>query len=107
MYSCVLKTRKGVVMVSPFIFMQEKQVMEFLLREQRPFILLVDNGFRDYNKPSDALFDACAAGRLLILSPWPCIKQRRWILKQRRWMIKLRRCFNFSLGKRLVCLIAQ
>jgi len=56
MYSCVLKTRKGVVMVSPFIFMQGKQVMEFLLREQRPFILLVDNGFRDYYKPSDAFF---------------------------------------------------
>lgn len=32
---------------------------------------LTDNGFRDYYKPADILFDACAEGRLLILSPWP------------------------------------
>ena len=70
MNSCVLKARKGVVMVSPFISPQEKQVMQVLLDEQRPFILLADNGFREYYKPSDDLFDACAEGRLLILSPW-------------------------------------
>ena len=70
MNGCVLKARKGVVMVSPFISPQEKQVMRVLINEQHPFILLADNGFRDYYKPSDALFDACAAGRVLILSPW-------------------------------------
>ena len=71
MNSRVLMARKGVVMVSPFISPQEKQVMQVLITEQHPFILLADNGFRDYYKPSDALFDACAAGRVLILSPWP------------------------------------
>ena len=70
MNSRVLKARKGVIMVSPFISQQEKQVMQVLIDEQHPFILLADNGFRDYYKPSDALFDACAAGRVLILSPW-------------------------------------
>ena len=70
MNSRVQKARKGVVMVSPFISPQEKQVMQVLLDEQRPFILLADNGFREYYKPSDNLFDACAEGRLLILSPW-------------------------------------
>ena len=70
MNSRVLEARKGVVMVSPFISPQEKQVMQVLLDEQRPFILLADNGFREYYKPSDNLFDACAEGRLLILSPW-------------------------------------
>jgi REP element-mobilizing transposase RayT len=70
MNSRVLKARKGVVMVSPFISPQEKQVMQVLLDEQRSFILLADNGFREYYKPSDNLFDACAEGRLLILSPW-------------------------------------
>lgn len=68
--SCVLAARKGAVMVSPFISPHEKQVMQVLLDEQWPFICLTDNGFRDYYKPSDALFDACAAGRVLILSPW-------------------------------------
>jgi len=67
--SCVLKARQGEVMVSPFISPDEKQVMQVLVKEQRPFILLADNGFRDYYKPVDSLFDACAAGRLLILSP--------------------------------------
>jgi len=71
MNGCVLKARKGAVMVSPFISPQEKQVMQVLLREQLPFILLADNGFHDYYKPSDTLFDACASGRMLILSPWP------------------------------------
>ena len=42
-------------------------------------ILLADNGFRDYYKPSDALFDACAAGRVLILSPWPYDAGKRHI----------------------------
>lgn len=68
--SCVLTARNGTVMVSPFISTHEKQVMQVLLREQLPFICLTDNGFRDYYKPTDILFDACAAGRILILSPW-------------------------------------
>ena len=70
MNSRVLMARKGIVMVSPFISPQEKQVMQVLLKEQHPFIFLTDNGFRDYFKPTDALFEGCAAGRLLILSPW-------------------------------------
>ena len=68
--ACVLKARHGEVMVSPFISPDEKQVMQVLLEEKQPFILLADNGFRDYYKPADNLFDACAAGHLLILSPW-------------------------------------
>ena len=71
MKSRVLMARKGVVMASPFISPQEKRVMQVLLQEKHPFIILTDNGFRDYYKPADILFDACAAGRLLILSPWP------------------------------------
>ncbi|MCR5678761.1 MAG: hypothetical protein K6G08_00930 [Prevotella sp.] len=71
MNSRVLMARKGVVMVSPFISPNEKRVMQVLVQEQHPLVLLTDNGFRDYYKPADALFDACAAGRLLILSPWP------------------------------------
>ena len=71
MNGCVLAARHGSVMVSPFISPDEKRVMNVLLKEQRSFILLTDNGFRDYYKPTDALYDAVAAGRVLILSPWP------------------------------------
>jgi len=77
--SCVLAARKGAVMVSPFISPHEKQVMQVLLDEQWPFVCLADNGFRDYYKPSDALFDACAAGRVLILSPWQYDANKRHI----------------------------
>ena len=77
--ACVLAARKGAVMVSPFISTHEKQVMQVLLDEHWPFIFLTDNGFRDYYKPSDTLFDACAAGRVLILSPWQYDASKRHI----------------------------
>ena len=77
--SCVLAARRGTVMVSPFISPHEKEVMQVLLREKLPFICLTDNGFRDYYKPRDALFDACAAGRVLILSPWAYDADKRHI----------------------------
>ena len=70
MNNCVLAARQGTVMVSPFISEKEKEVMGVLLTEKHSIILLLDNGFRDYYKPSAGLFDAVAAGRVLILSPW-------------------------------------
>ena len=66
-------------MVSPFISEKEKEVMVVLLAEEHPIILLADNGFRDYYKPSDGLFDAVAAGRVLILSPWEYDASKRHI----------------------------
>ena len=57
-------------MVSPFISEHEKAVLDVLLKEQHGIIYIADNGFGRYFKPSDALFDAVAEGRLLILSPW-------------------------------------
>ena len=79
MNGCVLAARHGTVMVSPFISPKEKAVKDVLLAEQHPFILLADNGFRDYYKPSDNLFDAVAAGRVLILSPWEYDLSKRHI----------------------------
>lgn len=70
MNGCVLAARHGVVMVSPFISPKEKDVLNVLLAEQHPIIVLADNGFRDYYKPSSNLFDGVAAGRIIILSPW-------------------------------------
>lgn len=68
--SCVLAAREGTVMVSPFVSEHEKAVLDVLLKERHPIIYLADNGFGQYFKPSDALFDAVAEGRMLILSPW-------------------------------------
>lgn len=79
MNGCVIAARQGAVMVSPFISEKEKEVMTVLLAEEHPIIILADNGFRDYYKPSDCLFDAVAAGRVLILSPWEYDAEKRHI----------------------------
>lgn len=68
---CVLAARQGTVMVSPFISQHEQEVLHVLLKENCPIIYIADNGFGQYFKPSDLLFDAVAEGLLLILSPWP------------------------------------
>ncbi len=79
MNGCVLAARKGAVMVSPFISPKEKAVMTVLLAERHPFIMLADNGFREYYKPPGILFNAVAAGRVLVLSPWPYDAAKRHI----------------------------
>ena len=70
MNRCILEARKGVVMVSPFISKYEQMVIAELLKEGLPFIYIADNGFRDYYKPQDSLFDAVARKQVMILSPW-------------------------------------
>lgn len=70
MNSCVLAARHGTVMVSPFISPKEREVLKVLLQEGHDIIYLADNGFGEYYKPSDSLFDAVSKGKMLILSPW-------------------------------------
>ena len=77
MNGCIIAARKGAVMVSPFISEKEKEIQTVLLAEEHPIILLADNGFRDYYKPSAGLFDSVAAGNVLILSPWPYDPQKK------------------------------
>ena len=81
MNGCVLAARQGAVMVSPFISDKEKEVMAVLLAEKHPIIYIANNGFGDYYKPSDGLFDAVAAGRVLILSPWEYDVQKRHVTR--------------------------
>ena len=78
---CVLAARRGTVMVSPFISPKEKDIMSVLLRENLSFIYLADNGFGEYYKPQDSIFDACAAGRVLILSHWQHDPAKRHITR--------------------------
>ena len=82
MNGCVLAARQGAVMVSPFISDKEKEVMVVLLAEEHPIIYIADNGFRDYYKPSDGLFDSVAAGRVLILSPWEYDPSKRHVTRE-------------------------
>ena len=78
---CVKAARDGAVMVSPFISEHERAVLEYLLKEKRPIIYIADNGFGRYYKPSAALFDAVAEGRMLILSPWSYNPKKRAVTR--------------------------
>ena len=82
MNSCVLAARQGAVMVSPFISEYEKAVMEVLLKEGLPFIYIADNGFRDYYKPQDSLFDAVARKQVMILSPWDYDPKKKHVSRE-------------------------
>ena len=77
MNDCVKLARNGAVMVSPFISEKEREVLTVLLTEGHDIIYIADNGFREYYKPSDGLFDAVEAGHMLILSPWSYDPKKR------------------------------
>lgn len=79
--ACLDAASKGTVMVSPFISRDEQEVLHALIHDNRYIIYLADNGFGNYFKPSDLLFDAVAAGRLLILSPWTHDPDKRTITR--------------------------
>lgn len=79
--ACLDAASKGTVMVSPFISRDEQEVLHALIHDNRYIIYLSDNGFGNYFKPSDLLFDAVAAGRLLILSPWTHDPNKRTITR--------------------------
>ena len=67
----------GAVFVSPFISPGEKTVAEWVLEEKGRLIVLKDGGFPQLYKPSARYFDACAAGRCLVLSCYPWTGRRR------------------------------
>ena len=78
---CIEAAQKGVVMVSPFIHEKEREVLYSILAEGGSVIYLANNGFSEYFKPSDGLFDAVANKQILILSPWPYDPKKRHITR--------------------------
>jgi hypothetical protein len=82
MNECIIVARKGVVMVSPFIGPSEKKILEILLNEKHHIIYLTNNGFGEYYKPSDGLFDAVATGCLLMLSSWSYCDNKKRITRE-------------------------
>lgn len=81
MDSCIAAARNGAVMVSPFIHEKERDVLYDVLAEGGKVIYIADNGFGEYYKPSDGIFDAFANKQVLILSPWPYDPKRRHITR--------------------------
>jgi hypothetical protein len=62
--------KEGTVLISPAISPGEKQVMRAAFDAGLPTIVIMENGFTPLSKPQGEQFYACAAGRLLMLSPW-------------------------------------
>ena len=64
------EARRGAVLISPAISPGEKQVMRTAFDAGFPTIVIMENGFTPLSKPKGEQFDACATGRLLMISPW-------------------------------------
>jgi REP element-mobilizing transposase RayT len=71
----------GAVLVSPCISPGEKAIARAALEAGKPLIVLLANGFAPLYKPPGRYFDACAAGRLLMIAPFPFQRQRKTITR--------------------------
>ena len=65
--------RHGAVLISPCVSDGERQVARAALAAGLPLVTLLNKGLAPMQKPGGRHFDACAAGRLLMLAPaaWP------------------------------------
>ena len=68
--------RNGAVLISPAISPGEKRVMRQAFDLHLPTIVVLRNGFTPLSKPHGEQFDACAQGRLLMLSAWEHTNER-------------------------------
>jgi len=72
----------GAVLVSPCISPGEKEIAHAALEAGLPLVVLLENGFAPYYKPPGKYFDACAAGHLLMLAPFPHHVDKRTITRE-------------------------
>ena len=67
---CLTAAASGSVLVSARISPSEKEILDTALLCGFPVVLIEANGFPDIFHPSADRMDDCAAGRLLLLTPW-------------------------------------
>lgn len=67
---CLAEAASGAVLVSARIAKVEQEIMDSALLSGYPVIRIEDNGFPEIYHPSADRIDACAAGLLLLLTPW-------------------------------------
>lgn len=67
---CLEEAQGGTVLVSPRIAKGEQEILDEAAHHGLPVVILHDNGFPERYHPSAAQLDRCAAGRLLLVSPW-------------------------------------
>ncbi len=77
--ACLRDAACGTVFISPAISPGEKTIMRALVNGGFPVVFLQENGLTELAKPGGKRFELCAAGRLLILSPWEHHNERQTI----------------------------
>lgn len=75
--TCLHEIAAGAVPISPSIHKAEKDIVRKAVESGSSVIILRELSFNERFKPQGELFELCAAGRLLLLSPWPDNLQRR------------------------------
>ena len=63
--------REGAVIVSPCISPGEQQIATACMASGIPLLVLLLKGFPPFFKPQPRYLEACSAGRLLMLAPYP------------------------------------
>ena len=67
---CLAEAAKGAVLVSARISKGEQEILDTALLSGYPVIRIEDNGSADIYHPSANRMDDCAAGLLLLITPW-------------------------------------
>lgn len=91
----LLFASRGGVIVSGCISPGEQAVARAVREAELPLIAIVPRGFGPYFKPSGAYFDACVAGKLLMLSPFQQISKYEKLTRQR--------CFGINAVAAALC----
>ena len=91
----ILFGNRGGVIVSGCISPGEQAVARAVREAGLPLIAIIPRGFGPYFKPSGAYFDACADGKLLMLSPFPQITKTEKLTRER--------CFGINAVAAALC----
>ena len=67
---CLEEAARGTILVSPRIAAGEQEIINEAVNHGLPVITISDNGFPERYHPSTTRLDLCAAGRLLLVTPW-------------------------------------
>lgn len=67
---CLEAAARGIVLVSGRIAKGEQEIIDEAVHNGFPVVIVHDNGFPDRYHPSQERLDQCAAGRLLLVTPW-------------------------------------
>ena len=67
---CLTEAASGAILVSARISKSEQEILDAALLSGYPVIRIADNGFPEIYHPSADRIDDCAAGLLLLITPW-------------------------------------